>query len=117
MKIKHFTDVPSLNPFAGKVGANGGISMRNVINAEDGAANFDMRVLEFEPGGHTSFHEHVWEHEIFILDGRGAVVLEGLEQGFKKGDAVFIEQSEKHQIKNTGEELLRLICCIPQIKN
>jgi len=114
MKKKHYTDVEAGASFPGDAC---GLEMRSVINAGDGAPNFDMRVLNFETGGQTHFHDHAWEHEIFIIEGEGAVVLEGSEESFKTGDAIFIEGWEKHRIKNTGSKPLRLICCIPQKKS
>jgi len=113
MKIKHFTDIEASNPFSG-LGDAKNLSMRLLIGAEDGAPNFNMRFLEFGPEGQTHFHDHKWEHEIFVFEGEGAVVLEDGEVPFKKGDAVFIGEWEKHRIKNTGTQTLKLICCIPQ---
>ena len=115
MKVKRISDIPPSSPFKGQGDARN-INMRVLISEEDGAPNFNMRYLELEPDGQTHFHDHKWEHEIFVVEGKGAVVVNEGEQSFEKGDAVFVEQWEKHRIKNVGDKTLKLICCIPQKK-
>ena len=48
-----------------------GVLKREVITASDGAPHFCMRVFEVEPGSSTPSHSHPWEHEVFILSGKG----------------------------------------------
>ena len=50
-----------------------GIALHTVISQPDGAPRFAMRVFEVQPGSSTPFHTHAWEHEVFILSGRGKV--------------------------------------------
>lgn len=38
-----------------------------------GAENFAMRLFEIQPRGYSPLHQHDWEHEVFILEGKGAV--------------------------------------------
>ena len=33
-----------------------------------------MREFELDPGGHTPQHFHPYEHEIYVLEGEGAIV-------------------------------------------
>jgi len=90
--------------------------MRWLITKEDGAENFAMRMVEVEPGGHTSWHEHDWEHEIFILEGKGVAKSKEGEEEFKPWDVIFIPPMAKHQLKNTGKDLLKFLCLIPYKK-
>ncbi|MCD4651924.1 MAG: cupin, partial [Candidatus Cloacimonetes bacterium] len=39
------------------------VKIRWLIAEKDKAANFAMRMFEVEPGGHTPYHQHAWEHE------------------------------------------------------
>ncbi len=48
-----------------------GVVKRDVINADNGAPNLCIRVFEVEPGSSTPPHSHPWEHEVFVLSGRG----------------------------------------------
>ena len=110
MKITHYKDVPP-DP-VGEEGASG-ITVRWVIAEKDGAPNFSMRVFALEPGGYSPHHSHPWEHEVFILEGSGAVVREGQDIPISKGDVLFIPPGEAHQLKNTSAETLEFICLIP----
>ena len=87
--------------------------IRWLISEKDKAPNFAMRVFEVEPNGHTPFHNHEWEHEVFILAGKGELTLETGTKEFQKGDVIFIDPDMKHNFKNTGEEVLKFICVIP----
>lgn len=88
-------------------------NVRWVIAGKDGAKNFFMRVFDIEPGGYTPLHHHPWEHEMFVLEGKGCVVKEGKEVSLTRGSVVFIPPDEEHQIKNTSQETFTFICLIP----
>jgi quercetin dioxygenase-like cupin family protein len=90
-----------------------GIAARVVIGKNDGANNFYMRVFEISPGGHTPKHTHDWEHEMFVHSGQGEVYGNGNWHQVKSGNVVFIPANELHQIRNTGKELLIVVCLVP----
>jgi quercetin dioxygenase-like cupin family protein len=52
------------------------VRIRKLITKHIGANNFVMRLFEIEPEGNTPLHTHPWEHEVFILEGEGAVLTE-----------------------------------------
>jgi quercetin dioxygenase-like cupin family protein len=109
MKVFHYQNIEakSANEGASK------LKVRWLITKEMGAPNFAMRLFEMEPKGHSPFHNHPWEHEVFILEGEGLVISEQGEKKFKAGDVVFILPNEKHQFKNNGEKTLKFICLVP----
>jgi len=88
-------------------------TVRWVIAREDGAKNFFMRVFAIAPGGCTPLHRHAWEHEVFVLQGRGCVVRDGEHVSIAAGHAVFIPPEEQHQFKNTSGDALEFICVVP----
>jgi quercetin dioxygenase-like cupin family protein len=90
-----------------------GVTVRWVISEKDGAPNFALRVFEVEPGAASPFHTHPWEHEAFILDGKGHLRAEGGETPFQERDAIFVAPQEKHQFVNDGDTVLRFICVVP----
>ena len=90
-----------------------GVTVRWMISEKDGAPNFAMRVFEVEPGAASPFHTHPWEHEVFILAGRGHVKVEDGETSFQEGDAVFVAPEERHQFVNDGGTTPRFICVVP----
>lgn len=90
-----------------------GVLRREVITAKDGAPNFYMRFFEVETGSSTPSHSHPWEHEMFVLNGKGAVVGEKGAIPIGKGSVAFIAPNEPHCIVNTGNEHLEFICVVP----
>lgn len=88
-------------------------TIRWLIKKEDGAPNFAMRLFEMQPGGHTPYHSHPWEHEVFVLEGSGNINTESGPRAFKAEDVILVLPDEKHQFCNTGSQTLRFICLIP----
>ncbi len=86
------------------------------ISKADGSPNFSFRVFSIEPNGHTPFHEHVFEHVNYVIEGNGVIVNQhGEEAEFKKGDFALILPGEKHQYKNKSKSLLFvMICAVPK---
>lgn len=89
------------------------VRVRWLITKDIGANNFAMRLFEIESDGNTPLHAHPWEHEVFILEGDGAVFNGSKAEPFKANDVVFISPEERHQFKNTGNIPLKFICLIP----
>ena len=86
------------------------------ISKNDGSPVFSFRVFTVEPGGHTPFHAHAFEHLNYIIDGHGALVTEsGKEHNIGKGDFALVLPDEKHQYKNkSSHEPLIIICAVPK---
>ena len=109
MRKQHFSDVSASDVPA----PASGVKIRWLIDETTGAPNFAMRHFEIAPGGQTPLHEHDWEHEAFILTGRGAVTSAEGEQEFAPGDVVFMPGGETHCFKNTGTEPVTMLCLVP----
>jgi quercetin dioxygenase-like cupin family protein len=75
--------------------------------------NFVMRLFTVKPGGSTPLHSHPWEHEVYIISGRGQVK-GGCEADLAAGDAVYVASGDTHNFANTGEDDLRFICVVPK---
>ena len=88
------------------------VSVRWVISDADGAPTFAMRIFEFEPGGHTPYHAHAWEHEIFILEGDGFLTVEEEKRSLKSGDVIFLSGGTTHNL-TAGSKGLRMMCLVP----
>lgn len=93
--------------------AGDGITIRWVVGSDDGAPNFALRVVEFEPGAVFPAHQHPYEHEIFVLEGQGAVYGPGGQEEMRPGTAVLVLPDEIHGYRNTGAGPLRFVCVIP----
>lgn len=109
MKHLHYADIPAEDVEQGAQG----VKIRWLITERDDAPNFVMRHFEIAPSGYTPYHDHAWEHEVFILSGDGVVVGEAGEVAFKPGDVIFMPGGEKHNFRNTGTEPVCMLCLIP----
>ncbi len=90
-----------------------GVVRYEVINADDGAPNFSLRVFEVAPGSSTISHKHPWEHEYFIYSGRGVVVGEQGETPVAKDSVIFVAPNEHHSFVNNSDEPLRFVVATP----
>jgi len=108
---KHYTDVERIE------NKNEGFKemfARYLWSKDDGCSNFAMRVMEFEPHGHTSYHTHLEDHQFFFLEGEPAFVdAEGNEIRLQAGNTIYVPPDEPHQVKNVGNTVMKMICMIP----
>jgi quercetin dioxygenase-like cupin family protein len=112
MKIFNYETVKAENAEGGAYN----VKVRWLITKDLGAPNFAMRLFEVEPDGYSPLHTHPWEHEVFILEGEGAVFDGKKATPFKANDVVFVPPDEWHQFKNTGKKTLKFLCLIPHPK-
>ena len=85
------------------------------LGSKDGAPVYSLRVFTVEPGGHTPFHSHPYEHMNYIIEGEGALVNEnGDKTPVKAGDFALVDPDEKHQYQNKGDKPFILICGVPK---
>lgn len=109
MKKVGLDDVEGTSPEGTK-----GVVFRQLLAKNVDAPNFYLRLFDVEPGGNTPLHAHAWEHEVFVVEGRGKIVLADSEQPLTKGDAVLVQPHEMHQFVNDSDSLMRMICVIPR---
>ena len=93
-----------------------GVAMHTVISPEEGAPRFTMRVFMVQPHASTPFHSHWWEHEVYVVAGRGLVRTEQGDHPIQAEDVVFVSPEEQHCFINTGTEPLRFVCVIPNLE-
>jgi len=110
MIIKNVKDINPLKPEGVE-----GVNMRVAIGKPEGAPNFVLRHFELEAGHSTPQHSHYWEHEVYIISGKGEVFSPDGITPIGSGDTVFVKGDEEHQFRNTGDETLQFICIIPHI--
>lgn len=90
-----------------------GVTVRWLIGESDGATNFHMRLFELQPNSQTPWHQHPWEHEVFVLEGEGTVKSDQGEHKLVAGTVVFVQPNEWHQFKAHPEKPLKFLCLIP----
>lgn len=92
-------------------------SMALMVGRGDGAPNFAMRQFVVDAGGNTPRHSHDYEHEVFVVSGRGTIFLDGEVQPIRGGDAIYVPADEEHQFKAGENEPLRFLCMVPMSRN
>ena len=89
-------------------------SIRWLIGKDSPAPNFFLRQLELEPGGHTPFHTHKWEHEVYVVEGSGKInTTDKKSLALEKGSFALVMPGEEHQFENTGDSTFKFLCIIP----
>jgi quercetin dioxygenase-like cupin family protein len=109
-KIVHYTDVPAkgFGPTAP------GASIRWLIDYEhDGAPNYALRMIEIEPGGSSPQHTHPYEHENFVVEGKGRLFIENIWHDLIPGDVALVPAGVLHQYANAGDITFKFLCGIP----
>lgn len=93
------------------------VYVRWLIDNNDGANNFAMRMFEIKPYTEVPLHEHWQDHEIYILEGNGKFFNDANKSHMvQSGDVLYIPPNEKHGIANQENEVLRFLCLIPYQK-
>ena len=113
MIVKSYADVP-----AEKVTMSGAenVTIRWLLGKDSPAPNFWLRLFEVQPGGHSPYHAHPSEHEIFILEGSGRIRAKSESHPLAAGHFALVEPGEEHQFENTGAGPLKFLCLVPREK-
>lgn len=89
-----------------------------ITKKDKGASCASMRRFVIQPGGQIGVHHHPYEHEIYIISGRGELIDEnGVVATVKPEDVVFIPPDVHHGYRVVGDEPLKFICVIPHPKD
>jgi len=91
-----------------------GVSKRVLIGPKDGAQGMAMRYFEVQPGGNTAFEHHPEIHQVYVLRGRGKVLIGTEWHEIVEGDVIYIGPEEQHQLKAAPDAPLGFICVAPK---
>jgi len=83
----------------------------------DGTEKMKLRLLsedsvwiELEPGGHAPDHKHDDKERVVVMSGRGIIKLLDEQKEIKTNDFIELHANEQHQLINTSDELLVILC-------
>ena len=111
--IRNLTDAA---PKPGDMPGVQGVRMAVMCGREHGAPNFSLRQFVVDAGGHSPRHSHDYEHEVFVVQGGGTVLLDGQERPIRAGDVVFVPADHEHQFK-AGTGGMTFLCLVPGTRN
>ncbi len=92
-----------------------GVNVQWLLRKDHGVPNFEMRRFTVVKGGHTPYHKHAFEHEIFVLSGQGTLVHEGEERPLHPEDVAYVPGDDMHQFRNAGDAPFVFMCLIPRL--
>ncbi len=88
---------------------------RVLVGPRDGAPTFSMRKFTLAERGCSPYHTHPWEHEVYILAGRGEVRYAGGARPVVPGDFAYVPPHDEHQFANTDSEPFEFLCMVPLV--
>ncbi len=106
MDIKNLDQVPA---FITKDGSE----IRELLaHRNSSIRNQSLAEARLPVGASTQEHYHPQAEEIYFLThGQGRIRIEGETREVGPGDAIAIPPGHRHKLWNTGNEILRLLCC------
>ena len=90
------------------------VKVQYLIDERHGSNLFALRLYAVPKGGHTPLDQHEYEHQVYVLSGRG--LLREAEQDrsvlreLHAGDAVFVPSNAIHQFINKHDEPFEFLC-------
>jgi mannose-6-phosphate isomerase-like protein (cupin superfamily) len=114
-RIKHLGrfDESSL-PSAGQISGSGvrsssiyGVSIREFVDRMLGAQHLSMFLVQFQPGGMGTQHDHPHEESYFLLSGKAEAVLDGEAYIVGPGQYVWTGVGCFHSFETIGDEPVR----------
>jgi mannose-6-phosphate isomerase-like protein (cupin superfamily) len=65
-------------------------------------------LMSLRPGEEIGSEIHKVDQVLYVVDGEGKVVLDGVEKEFEKGEIVFVPAGVRHNVINTDDEPMSL---------
>lgn len=106
MEIKN---IDQIEPFITKDGSE----IRELLAWRNSSIkNQSLAEARVPVGGSTLEHYHIKTEEIYyITEGEGAMKIENETCNVRAGDAIAILPGKRHKITNTGNKVLKILCC------
>jgi ribulose-bisphosphate carboxylase large chain len=96
----------------GDDGSFQGVSRRVFVGERGESPLFHTRYFEVAEGGYTTLEQHLHEHVVVVMRGRGVALVgeKRVELGF--GDVLYVAPDEVHQLSNSGTEPFGFLCIV-----
>lgn len=73
-----------------------------------GVDSMNVGVTHIDTKMGTQYHKHVIDELIYIVSGRGKVIIDKYRYNLEPGMVIFFPKDVFHQVRNTGAETLNL---------
>jgi quercetin dioxygenase-like cupin family protein len=91
----------------------GGTRFTSLATPSRGSAETSVWVVEIDPGVPATPHSLTREEVFVVLEGRARTSVDGRSGTARQGDAIVVAPDVSFEIANDGDQLLRLLCCLP----
>jgi mannose-6-phosphate isomerase-like protein (cupin superfamily) len=105
-------DVQNINQVQAFITKDGSEIRELLSHRNSVVRNQTLAEARLPAGGVTSPHRHLKTEEIYyIIEGSGTMLVGVETQEVVPGDAIAIPPGALHQITNTGQGILKFLCC------
>ena len=91
------------------------VTIQWLLRKDHGVPNFEMRRFAVKKGGHTPYHQHDFEHEIYVMSGEGVMKFEGEDHTLHPEDVIYVPVNDWHQFRNAGDADFVFMCLVPRV--
>ncbi len=91
----------------------GSVTVQWMLGEPEGAPNFELRYFALNGDVATDRHSHAWEHQVFVIEGRGKLCTAEEEYDLVPGAAVLVAPNELHHFACAGDRF-EFICVVPK---
>ena len=84
-----------------------GITLKMMIDSDNGSNLSDMFMVQYEPGGLASPHDHPLEETYYIVEGVVQATFDGTEYELAAGDIAWAGVGCVHSFRNTAPGIVR----------
>ena len=78
-----------------------------------GSQNIWLGLSEVDPGSSSNAHSHERNEEVFyVVSGEGFVRVDDERQAVSAGSVIVIPPGSTHQLENSGDEVLKVVCSV-----
>lgn len=95
-----------------KVAAGSLTQVQVLLGEKDGAPNFALRQFTMEKGGGMPLHTNTVEHEQYVLQGKGRIVIGKTVHEVEAGDVIYIPAGTPHSYE-VLQAPFEFLCVVP----
>ncbi|MFC1595879.1 cupin domain-containing protein [Candidatus Margulisiibacteriota bacterium] len=88
------------------------ITRQTILDEDLPGLNFSPRYFEIKAGGYSSLEKHQHVHVVFVLRGKGRVLLGAEVKEVAPFDCLYIPPDTWHQFQPLGKKTLGLLCFV-----
>ena len=85
----------------------GGAALKMLVERDNGATQFNLFVVQYQPGGFIKEHDHPFEEAFFFVSGEIEAVLDGETHTLQAGDYCWSSAGSMHAFTNRSDAPVR----------